>query len=672
MLRTLHSKQAASLFAEWTKFAQECGTRYGSHTTVKILKDLNTACRFAVIGQYPQVTGRVGKFGGIWFRQNANGIPMCLPILRDVINNGKAWALEVTSLVRGISTKVSLDTQSIENQSKVSPQELYDTVCQILENINIDSVTVPDRVRSHVSLRAGPNHKVSLLSSGLDALALFDRPDDLKQFVHHCIETGNGALGRQLFDFIKEAVDVHKAHLQPRKSELAKLAFIPAEAGKTRVVYILNWWIQEMLFQLHNVQMKWLSRQHQDGTYAASACRAKVKEWTRLGKPCYCFDLTAATDRWPREYQHMIIALMCGENWSNAWEWAMTRVPFSKDLNRYVPYAVGQPMGAYSSWSTFSISHHYAIRSCIKRVGAADDCYVIIGDDLVISDTDVANAYLAMCKGLGVDINMMKSPSPLRQAKGRSSAEFAKALFLDGQDLTPFPIANHIEVFGERQTLKAADSLDWYLERGMASVHLRNDSLRTSLTIENYLSLLKEKEVPMVLAQLLNPLRVERLKANPTSNEEAMCIRDAPWSGAIGDTLHFLSLMGDEVSNRLSQKLSILHEVRDAWLKGAGQDSRNLPEFLLRVTGHPIQEIIRDLDEVEKSYFKSIELGETPKGFIDVLTDLEYVLSLLEGKESKHISRLKARRYVLNSIIVKIWKNVHESNNECVPIHTDW
>jgi len=329
-------------------------------------------------------------------------------------------------------------------------------------------------------------------------------------------------------------------------------------------------------------------------------------------------------------------------------------------------------MGAYSSWSTFSISHHYAIRSCIKRVGAADDCYVIIGDDLVISDTDVANAYLAMCKGLGVDINMMKSPSPLRQAKGRSSAEFAKALFLDGQDLTPFPIANHIEVFGERQTLKAADSLDWYLERGMASVHLRNDSLRTSLTIENYLSLLKEKEVPMVLAQLLNPLRVERLKANPTSNEEAMCIRDAPWSGAIGDTLHFLSLMGDEVSNRLSQKLSILHEVRDAWLKGAGQDSRNLPEFLLRVTGHPIQEIIRDLDEVEKSYFKSIELGETPKGFIDVLTDLEYVLSLLEGKESKHISRLKARRYVLNSIIVKIWKNVHESNNECVPIHTDW
>jgi hypothetical protein len=57
---------------------------------------------------------------------------------------------------------------------------------------------------------------------------------------------------------------------------------------------------------------------------------------------------------------------------------------------------------------------------------------VILGDDLVIFDDKVAQSYLTLCKGLGVEINLTKSVI----AKGKAVVEFAKRTGLNGYDVS--------------------------------------------------------------------------------------------------------------------------------------------------------------------------------------------------------------------------------------------
>lgn len=78
---------------------------------------------------------------------------------------------------------------------------------------------------------------------------------------------------------------------------LAKLAFLADKAGKTRVVYILNYWMQSSLLPLHNVLMEELRKRPEDGTYRQQVACDTVKSWTKEGKALWSFDLTAATDR---------------------------------------------------------------------------------------------------------------------------------------------------------------------------------------------------------------------------------------------------------------------------------------------------------------------------------------------------------------------------------------
>jgi len=74
-------------------------------------------------------------------------------------------------------------------------------------------------------------------------------------------------------------------------------------------------------------------------------------------------------------------------------------------------YSVGQPMGAYSSWSSFSLSHHLIVQYSAYKVGFTHlfEDYRILGDDLVIRNTRVAESYVKVMKELGVSINMDKS-----------------------------------------------------------------------------------------------------------------------------------------------------------------------------------------------------------------------------------------------------------------------
>jgi hypothetical protein len=101
-----------------------------------------------------------------------------------------------------------------------------------------------------------------------------------------------------------------------------------------------------MFLPLHNYIFKILSSIEEDGTMDQHKPLNLLV--TRLGQSVkyYCFDLSAATDRLPIEIQRDILSLM-GISFANSWLHIMKAPYFYKETK--ISYAVGQPMGAYSS-----------------------------------------------------------------------------------------------------------------------------------------------------------------------------------------------------------------------------------------------------------------------------------------------------------------------------------
>jgi hypothetical protein len=75
-------------------------------------------------------------------------------------------------------------------------------------------------------------------------------------------------------------------------------------------------------------------------------------------------------------------------------------------------YAVGQPMGAYSSFPMLALTHHVIVQIAARRAGKLGwfTNYALLGDDVVIADPMVAPQYLLLMRDiLGVEINLSKS-----------------------------------------------------------------------------------------------------------------------------------------------------------------------------------------------------------------------------------------------------------------------
>lgn len=97
-------------------------------------------------------------------------------------------------------------------------------------------------------------------------------------------------------------------------------------------------------------------------------------------------------------------------------------------------YAVGQPMGALSSWAMLAVTHHFIVQRAFQIARPVTwsqtkwyDNYELLGDDIVIFDKDVALVYLDLMKFFGVGINLKKSV-----VATNNSFEFAKVSYSKG------------------------------------------------------------------------------------------------------------------------------------------------------------------------------------------------------------------------------------------------
>jgi hypothetical protein len=129
---------------------------------------------------------------------------------------------------------------------------------------------------------------------------------------------------------------------------------------------------------------------------------------------CYSFDLKSATDRWPLHYLYTVMMMFFGPSLASSV--VNTTLGFNTfdvlfvKIKRCVSFIAGKPWGYYASWPLFSLSHHILVWYAAEQVhpGVKFTAYAILGDDIVIGDTDVAMVYAQCLEKLGVDISKNK------------------------------------------------------------------------------------------------------------------------------------------------------------------------------------------------------------------------------------------------------------------------
>jgi len=68
------------------------------------------------------------------------------------------------------------------------------------------------------------------------------------------------------------------------------------------------------------------------------------------GLKTFCFDLSAATDRFPISIQVDVLSFLYNRDVANSWKQVLVNRPYYlKETNQSYMYGAGQPMGALSS-----------------------------------------------------------------------------------------------------------------------------------------------------------------------------------------------------------------------------------------------------------------------------------------------------------------------------------
>lgn len=244
-----------------------------------------------------------------------------------------------------------------------------------------------------------------------------------------------------------------------RQLRLGRIHEIPEPAGKVRVVAMATWWIQCLLYPLHEYIFQSVLRLiPQDGTHDQGKPLIALNEkivglLDTTGKAhVYSFDLKAATDRIPSELTVSALGNLVTPAVAKSWRELLVGLDYSNRPFRHrnagsrwlseakIRYGTGMPMGAYSNWAMLALVHHLLVQFSAYRAGHRGwyELYALLGDDIVILGTAVARQYEAVCKAFGIKIGLEKS---LISPNG--SYEFAKRFYVRGVDASPISVREY-------------------------------------------------------------------------------------------------------------------------------------------------------------------------------------------------------------------------------------
>jgi hypothetical protein len=458
------------------------------------------------------------------------GLPRLIPShIRNLIVSGDELAIKVTFL--GLDTPKMFVYLGSDNTSPITGpslaservvhmfstyQSMFKDILlkhspkagdQLNENlskfVDLDDTTLTTSLsclKLFFTTKAGPNGQ-ALLSSPLDAVALLSSPAlpyierittviGCSRFFSYMVQLG--VITRDLLCILEKIcerfTDVNAMNLVEGRISRVYTAY-----GKCRLVAIPTYFVQVLFRPLHLLVFSILKRIPNDSTFNQEGGVERVI--ATGGQRLRSFDLSSATDRLPLDIQVGIVFLLCtiagmspqcAVEYSHCWQQIIRRTLFRfvfrrpkgapkgapakfKDLS----YGCGHPMGTYSSWAVFTLTHHLIIQLCavlaiakIRFEMTVSDIlvydfdkitmpftsllspeyqyafkgnwytrYEMLGDDIVFfAGTDfellVSDIYLGLMPLLGVEIHPTKGFD-----SNNSSFEFAKMFVRKGRVL---------------------------------------------------------------------------------------------------------------------------------------------------------------------------------------------------------------------------------------------
>jgi len=326
------------------------------------------------------------------------------------------------------------------------------------------------------SNKAGVNTRYAFLSIGLDMLGIIAVPRiwwSMLRYAYH--------MGYYLFSFIFIMASLWCLPLfiifTPLVGffRLGRLSIVKELKGKARVVGITDMWTQMLFKPLHDAIYDQLGEIPEDGTKNQLGPVKLILK----NKPSWVnsVDLSAATDRLPVELQARILSRLGvpGHLWMN-----ILHRPYNYMDEDYI-YAVGQPMGAYSSFAMLALTNHVIVHASLSENGVfyepGSGQYAVLGDDVAIAIADVASTYIRKLESIGVEVN------PIKGFTGKT-IEFAKTLFHGPSGANFTPVGSKIVLRAIREPIYFVTLLKDLIDKGYLSI------LGLSLsTFNRYLSL---------------------------------------------------------------------------------------------------------------------------------------------------------------------------------------
>jgi hypothetical protein len=337
------------------------------------------------------------------------GLPKGLPILNSIAISNKnqdiRFILTLMSIYRTIKAWKNPDLSTITNSYTGLDFNNLDFDIFINKYFVDNNIKVIDlkwsREKHYYSMKAGPNGRATWMAV-LDAISLSDQNlEDIKMLsIDLWLEVNQWrTFDKGIFQYLKFKPE------DTFKQLSRKISIVKDPGGKSRLIAIIDYWSQNIMKEIHNSVFQILKTIETDKTFTQDP-------HVDFEGPYYSFDLSAATDRFPLTLQKRVVrALLGSTEKSEAWARILTNQEFYVPWeNKFVKYEVGQPMGAYSSWAVFALTHHIIVQYCAFLIGEyPTKNYILLGDDIVIGGSKLADTYKSIMGALGVGISPHKS-----------------------------------------------------------------------------------------------------------------------------------------------------------------------------------------------------------------------------------------------------------------------
>jgi hypothetical protein len=583
-------------YNDYMNYFESCNKHYGYETAVKILKEINSRSRHYAAG-YPRGNHEIA---GVWSKtlKKASNLPKKLGSLQRFLDEEPNMALLIPNHVYTLRVPPSNDITTLEEEEKSSISDddkvLFERYCKIgCPKLKLANV------KHYFTCKGGPNGP-SAISHAQDLVALqlstFSKPFTEYIKIFH---GENSWLEKIFSDFSKDVIQTEnliKFKEQYKQPLNAKLVFLSSPAGKTRIVYVANWWVQACLLPLHEALMNCFYYIGNDATWDQNLGVRTIKSWSSQKRKLYSFDLSAATDRWPLWHQSIVLENCFNKDAALAWGNLCRIAPFDETRDKHVFYKVGQPMGLLSSWAALNMSHHMVLRYLSWRYKTRRD-YIVLGDDIVIADCNLARHYKRYMNDLGVKINESKSISC---EEGKPfSAEFARNIVRDGRSIGCVSPNILYELIAGNNYSITFEFLKEIKEKYEISIFINKEGALIPKRLYNFLSkkCLKECLYTLCCNQEEFELPVTYLKEGESPPEDNYVVLENPWSEVDKPSIaasikQKWMRMNQERTNKLMELLDGLDSPESLTIKG----------YLLELKSHPLRYVLLSInDEIMES-----------------------------------------------------------------------